>query len=127
MYCKLVVVEAKLHFHINSDIMNSIVLVTWVPEILLLLYLFIFFARGTCGENSRRTGTNRKPHLKSLLHLGPVSCLAYSSKAVLWFLSIRPIVCEDTGTMFLVASHARVLMASLRDEPIERLWEAMVL
>ena len=36
-------------------------------------------------------------------------------------------VCEDTGTMFLVASHAHVLRACLRDEPKERLWEAMVL
>ena len=27
MYCKLAV-EAKLHFHINSDVMNSIVLIT---------------------------------------------------------------------------------------------------
>ena len=132
MYCKLAV-EAKLHFHINSDIMNSIVLITWVAEVLLLLLLlppfffFFFFARGTCGENSRRTDTNRKPHLKSLLHLGPVSCLAYSSKAVLWFLSERPMVCEDTGAMFLVASHACVLRACLRDEPKERLWEAMVL
>ena len=132
MYCKLAV-EAKLHFHINSDVMNSIVLITWVTEVLLLLLLLLFFffsfffARGTCGENSRRTDTNRKPHLKSLLHLGPVSCLAYSSKAVLWFSSERPMVCEDTGTMFLVASHARVLRACLRDEPKERLWEAMVL
>ena len=42
MYCKLAV-EAKLHFHINSDVMNSIVLITWVPEVLLLLFLFFFF------------------------------------------------------------------------------------
>ena len=27
MYCELAV-EAKLHFHINSDVMNSIVLIT---------------------------------------------------------------------------------------------------
>ena len=130
MCCKLAV-EAKLHFHINSDVMNSIVLITWVPEFLLLLFFFFFFffffARGTCGENSRRIDTNRKPHLKCLLHLGPVSCLTYSSKAVLWFSSERPMVCEDTGTMFWVASHARVLRACLRDEPKERLWEAMVL
>lgn len=39
MYCKLAV-EPKLHFHINSDIMNSIVLITWVSEVLLLLLLF---------------------------------------------------------------------------------------
>ena len=93
-YFKLAV-EAKLHFHINSDIMNSIALIAWVSEV-----LFFFFARGTCGENSRRTDTNRKPHLKSLSHPGPVLFLAYSSKAVLWFLSERPMVCEDTGTMF---------------------------
>ena len=74
MYCKLAV-EPKLHFHINSDIMNSIVLITWVSEVLLLLLLLLFFARGTCGENSSRTDTNRKPHMKSLFHLGPVSCL----------------------------------------------------
>ena len=123
MYCKLAV-EAKLHFHINSDVMNSIVLITRSSS---SSSSFFFFVRGTCGENSRRTDTNRKPHLKSLLHLGPVSCLAYSSKAVLWFLSERRMVCEDTGTMFLVASHARVLRACLRDEPKERLWEAMVL
>ena len=102
--------------------MNSIALIAWVSEV-----LFFFFARGTCGENSRRTDTNRKPHLKSLSHPGPVLFLAYSSKAVLWFLSERPMVCEDTGTMFLVASHARVLRACSRDEPKERLWEAMVL
>ena len=42
MYCKLAV-EAKLHFHINSDVMNSIVLLPWVPEVLLLLLLFFFF------------------------------------------------------------------------------------
>ena len=42
MYCKLAV-EAKLHFHINSDVMNSIVLITWVTEVLLLLLLFFFF------------------------------------------------------------------------------------
>ena len=42
MYCKLAV-EAKLHFHINSDVMNSIVLITWVPEVLLLLLFFFFF------------------------------------------------------------------------------------
>lgn len=124
MYCELAV-EAKLHFHINSDVMNSIVLITRSSSS--SSSLIFFFARGTCGENSRRTDTNRKPHLKSLLHLGPVSCLAYSSKAVLWFLSERRMVCEDTGTMFLVASHARVLRACLRDEPKERLWEAMVL
>lgn len=124
MYCELAV-EAKLHFHINSDVMNSIVLITRSSSS--SSSLIFFFARGTCGENSRRTDTNRKPHLKSLLHLGPVSCLAYSSKAVLWFLSERRMVCEDTGTMFLVASHARVLRACLCDEPKERLWEAMVL
>ena len=124
MYCELAV-EAKLHFHINSDVMNSIVLITRSSSS--SSSLIFFFARGTCGENCRRTDTNRKPHLKSLLHLGPVSCLAYSSKAVLWFLSERRMVCEDTGTMFLVASHARVLRACLRDEPKERLWEAMVL
>ena len=105
--------------------MNSIVLITRSSSS--SSSLIFFFARGTCGENSRRTDTNRKPHLKSLLHLGPVSCLAYSSKAVLWFLSERRMVCEDTGTMFLVASHARVLRACLRDEPKERPWEAMVL
>ena len=42
MYCKLAV-EAKLHFHINSDVMNSIVLITWVTEVLLLLLLFLLF------------------------------------------------------------------------------------
>ena len=42
MYCKLAV-EAKLHFHINSDVMNSIVLITWVTEVLLLLLLLLFF------------------------------------------------------------------------------------
>ena len=44
MYCKLAV-EPKLHFHINSDIMNSIVLITWVSEVLLLLLLLLFFSR----------------------------------------------------------------------------------
>ena len=42
MYCKLAV-EAKLHFHINSDVMNSIVLITWVTEVLLLLLLLLLF------------------------------------------------------------------------------------
>ena len=36
-------------------------------------------------------------------------------------------VCVNTGTMFLVASHARIIRACLRDEPKERPWEAMVL
>ena len=42
MYCKLAV-EAKLHFYINSDVMNSIVLITWVAEVILLLFFFFFF------------------------------------------------------------------------------------
>ena len=54
MYCKLAV-EAKLHFHINSDVMNSIVLITWVPEVLLLLFLlFFFFSR--VGRAARTPG-----------------------------------------------------------------------
>ena len=62
MYCKLAV-EAKLHFHINSDVMNSIVLITWVTEVLLLLLLlllllffffFFFFPRG--GRAARTPG-----------------------------------------------------------------------
>ena len=53
MYCKLAV-EAKLHFHINSDVMNSIVLITWVPEVLLLLLFFFFFSR--VGRAARTPG-----------------------------------------------------------------------
>ena len=54
MYCKLAV-EAKLHFHINSDVMNSIVLITWVTEVLLLLLLFFFFFRAL-GRAARTPG-----------------------------------------------------------------------
>ena len=53
MYCKLAV-EAKLHFHINSDVMNSIVLITWVAEVLLLLFSFFFFSR--VGRAARTPG-----------------------------------------------------------------------
>ena len=60
MYCKLAV-EAKLHFHINSDVMNSIVLITWVTEVLLLLLLlllllFFYFFFPRVGRAARTPG-----------------------------------------------------------------------
>ena len=69
MYCKLAV-EAKLHFHINSDVMNSIVLITWVAEVLLLLFFFFFFFRA--WDVRRELQENRhKPKTAFEMSLAP--------------------------------------------------------
>lgn len=81
MYCKLAV-EAKLHFHINSDIMNSIVLITWVAEVLLLLLLlppFFFFFFFRAWDMRRELQENRhKPKTAFQKSLAPWASIVLS-------------------------------------------------
>ena len=87
MYCKLAV-EAKLHFHINSDIMNSIVLITWVAEVLLLLLLllplfffffFFFFFFSRAWDMRRELQENRhKPKTAFEKSLAPWASIVLS-------------------------------------------------